>query len=97
MECRFSVFSMAMEVYLSFPFLIIIHLFIGNEVADYVNDYFIIELKQLASFKNMKLDQAGIDIYMKIDELLRTPAAKEKLKTYKTEKDPSSMLMGRGN
>jgi len=45
-------------------------LFVGNEVADYVRDHLISELKQMESFKNGNYEQALADIYLKMDELI---------------------------
>ena len=81
---------MAMEV----PKLIPLTFNVGNEVADYVKEYLVTELKEMQSFKEGKIEQTAEEIYMRIDDLLRTPAGKEKLKTYKKEKDPSAILMG---
>jgi serine/threonine protein phosphatase PrpC len=43
---------------------------IGNEVADFVKEHLIDELKTLPSFKSGAYDQALRDIYVRIDEML---------------------------
>ena len=45
----------------------------GNQVADFVKENLIRELKELDSFKQKKYEQAFKDIYMKIDQMIVTP------------------------
>lgn len=52
---------------------------IGFEVADFVKEHLVQELKNLASFKAKNYEQALKDIYDKMDELLRTPYGQTKL------------------
>lgn len=51
----------------------------GNEVAEFVRDHLVDELKKLASFKAGNYEEALKDIYVHIDDMLRTPAGKAKL------------------
>ena len=48
---------------------------VGHEVAEFVKEHLIAELKNLKSFQAKNYEQALIDIYDKMDELLRTPYA----------------------
>ena len=41
-------------------------------MADFVKEHLVDELKKLQSFKNKDYDQALKDIYLKIDEMLKT-------------------------
>lgn len=45
-------------------------LFKGNEVADFVKDHLIDELKKIPSFKSGDYEQALKDIYLRIDEMI---------------------------
>ena len=51
----------------------------GNEVAEYVRDNLITELKKLDSFRNGDYAQSLTDIYYKIDELIVTPEGNQEL------------------
>ena len=53
-----------------------INFIIGNEVADFVRDHLINELKSLASFKAGNYEQALKDIYLRMDEMLKTSYGK---------------------
>ena len=53
--------------------------YLGNEVAEYVRDHLINELKKNASFKNGDYEKCLVEIYLLIDELIKTPAGKAKL------------------
>jgi protein phosphatase 1G len=57
--------------------------FIGNEVADFVRDHLIQELRNLQSFKSGDYEQAMKDIYLRMDEMLKTPYGKQKLEGYR--------------
>lgn len=52
-------------------------------MADFVKDHLIGELKNLPSFKAKDYEAAMKDIYLKIDEILRSPFGKTKLMSYK--------------
>lgn len=52
---------------------------IGNEVADYVWDHLISELKKNVAFKSGDYEKCLVEIYLLIDELIKTPAGKAKL------------------
>ena len=69
----------------------------GNEVAEYVRDHLIDELKRLSSFKNGDYEQCLVEIYLLLDRNLRTPAVKEKLKKYQTNQDRTAGLFGSGD
>lgn len=70
----------------------------GNEVADFVKEHLAAELKNLASFKQGDYDQALKDIYLRIDEMLKTSYGKTKLQSYKKSgNDSSASLFGRGS
>ena len=49
------------------------NLIIGREVALYVKDRFIDELKKLDSFKNKDYPRALREVFIKMDEMLLTP------------------------
>jgi protein phosphatase 1G len=66
-------------------------------VADFVKEHLVDELKKLQSFKNKDYDQALKDIYLKIDEMLKTSYGKTKLQSYKKQNDAQPSLFGRGN
>lgn len=51
----------------------------GNEVAEYVRDNLINELKKLDSFRNGDYAQCLTDIYYKIDDLIVTPEGNKEL------------------
>jgi len=53
------------------------------------------ELKKLQSFKAGNYEEALKDIYIRIDDMLRTPEGKQKLKTYKKNADSGASLFGR--
>lgn len=48
-----------------------------------MKEHLIDELKKLASFKSKDYEQALKDIYIKMDEMLRTAYGKTKLQSYK--------------
>jgi len=62
-----------------------------------VKEHLIDELKKLASFKSKDYEQALKDIYIKMDEMLRTAYGKTKLQSYKKQNDSQPSLFGRGN
>lgn len=45
-------------------------------MAEFVRDHLIDELKKLQSYKSKNYEEALKDIYLKIDEMLRSPAGK---------------------
>lgn len=47
---------------------------IGREVALYVQEIFIAELKKLHSFQNRDYTTALKEVFIKMDEILKTPA-----------------------
>ena len=49
---------------------------IGNEVAEFVRDHLVDELKKLPSFKAGNYEEALKDIYIHIDEMLKTTYGK---------------------
>lgn len=57
-------------------------IFLGNEVAEFVRDHLVDELKKLESFKAGDYEQCLKDIYLKMDEMIQTPYGKQKLQTY---------------
>uniref|UniRef100_S4REA3 PPM-type phosphatase domain-containing protein n=1 Tax=Petromyzon marinus TaxID=7757 RepID=S4REA3_PETMA len=63
----------------------------GNEVADFVRDHLVDELKKLPSFQGSNYEQALKDIYIHLDEMLLTPYGKSK-----KNNDSGSSLFGRG-
>ena len=70
----------------------------GNEVADFVKEHLVTELKNLASFKSGNYEQCLKDIYLRIDEMLRTSYGKAKLQTYrKSGNDQGTAMFGKGN
>jgi hypothetical protein len=52
---------------------------VGNEVAEFVRDHLIDELKALNTFKSGDYEQALKDIYLRMDEMLKTTYGKQKL------------------
>lgn len=71
---------------------------LGNEVADFTKEHLVAELKNLQSFKNGDYEQALKDIYLRIDEMLKTTYGKQKLQSYKKSgNDSSASLFGRGS
>lgn len=64
---------------------------LGNEVAEYTRDYFVIEFVKLQSYKDRNFDKALKEIFMLIDDLLETKEAREKLKTYCKSKTREGM------
>ena len=52
---------------------------VGNEVAEFVRDHLLDELKVLSSFKSGDYEQALKDIYLRMDEMLKTTYGKQKL------------------
>lgn len=55
---------------------------IGREVALYVKDKYIEELKKLQTFKNKDYFTALRESFIKIDELLKTPQGIKDVKKY---------------
>ena len=53
---------------------------IGREVALYVKDHFIDELKKLDSFKRRDFGAALRETFIKMDEMLRTPQGQKDVK-----------------
>ncbi len=70
---------------------------LGHEVAEFVKEHLIMELKNLQSFQAKDYAQALIDVYDKMDELLRTPYGQTKLVSYKKQEgdQPPQALLGR--
>lgn len=66
-------------------------------MAEFVRDHLAGELKNLPSFKAGDYEQALRDIYLRIDEMLKTPEGKKKLQTYKKSDGGASSMFGRGN
>ena len=73
----------------------LIHLFIGKEVALYVKDIFVDELKKLASFKSKDYSTALKEAFIKVDEILKSPAGIKDVVKYSTSNDSTSSLFGR--
>jgi len=67
----------------------------GNEVADFVRDHLINELKNLASFKAGEYEHALKDVYLKMDDMLKTSYGKSKLVSYKKGAESGTSFMGR--
>ncbi len=70
-------------------------LILGNEVAEFVRDSLVEELKTLESFKAKNYEQALKDIYVRIDEMLRSASGKQKLQTYRKNGDSWTAMFGR--
>jgi hypothetical protein len=68
---------------------------IGNEVADFVKEHLVDELKKLPSFKSGDYEQSLKDIYLRIDEMLKTEYGRSKLLSYRKNTDTTSSLFGR--
>jgi serine/threonine protein phosphatase PrpC len=68
---------------------------IGKEVALYVKDKYVAELKKLTSFKNKDYATALKESFIKIDELLKSPAGLKEILKYQTNSDTTSSLFGR--
>lgn len=66
-------------------------------MADFVKEHLVSELKNLQSFKQGDYEQALKDIYLKIDEMLRTTYGKSKLKSYQKAGDSQTSMFGRGS
>lgn len=62
---------------------------IGNEVADFVREHLADELKKLTSFKQGDYEQALKDIYLRIDDMIKTDYGRSKLQSYKKSSDSS--------
>lgn len=60
---------------------------IGNEVADFVREHLVNEMKNLPSFKQGDYEQSLKDIYFRIDEMLKSSYGKTKLQSYKKSND----------
>ena len=61
---------------------LIIMILIGREVALYVKDRYIDELKKLQSFKNKDYYNALRESFIKIDDLLKSPQGIKDIKKY---------------
>ena len=68
---------------------------IGNEVADYVREHLIGELKKMDSFKNKDYRKALEDIYIKMDLDIQSTEGQEKLRSYQ-KKGGDQGPFGRG-
>ena len=55
----------------------------GNEVADFVKEHLVQELKNLQSFKAGDYEQALKDIYLRMDEMVKTNYGNQKLQSYR--------------
>ena len=62
----------------------VLHPFIslGREVAYYVRDRYIEEIKKLPAFKNRQYSQALKESFIKMDEMLKTPQGIKDVKKY---------------
>jgi serine/threonine protein phosphatase PrpC len=67
----------------------------GREVALYVKDKFVEELKKLQSFKNKDYFNALRDIFIQVDELLKTPQGKKDILKYSPNEESNSSIFGR--
>ena len=67
---------MATEVSISLTLPEVTLIILGNEVADFVKEHLAKELKSLPSFKSGDYEQCLKDIYVRTDEMLRTPYGK---------------------
>lgn len=67
---------------------------LGNQVAEFVRDHLVNELKGLASFKRKDYAAALKDIYIRIDEMLASSYGKTKLKSYTKAGDSASPFSG---
>lgn len=67
----------------------------GNEVADYVREHLIGELKKMDSFKNKDYRKALEDIYIKMDLDIQSTEGQEKLRSYQ-KKGGDQGPFGRG-
>ena len=65
---------------------------IGNEVADFVKEHLVQELKNLQSFKNGDYDQALKDIYLRMDDMLKTSYGNQKLASYRKGGNDANMF-----
>jgi serine/threonine protein phosphatase PrpC len=61
-----------------------------------VKEHLIDELKKLPSFKSGNYEQALKDIYLRIDEMLKTAYGKTKLQSYKKSTNDQNQMFGRG-
>ena len=57
----------------------IISKFIGHEVAEFVKEHLIEELRAFPSFKEKDYERALIDVYLKMDSMIQTTYGKSKL------------------
>lgn len=76
-------------------YIFFIFYFLGREVALYVKDKFIAELQKLESFKKRDYTNALKELFIRIDELLRTPQGLKDIKKYSSNDDSGSSLFGR--
>lgn len=60
----------------------------GKEVAKFAAQHFFDVLKENASFKEKKYEQALMETFYEIDEMLLKPEHKKELKMYKADKKP---------
>ena len=63
---------------------------LGKEVALYVKDKYVAELKKLNSFKQKDYPTALKESFIKIDELLRSPAGLRDILKYQTTTETTS-------
>lgn len=70
---------------------------LGNEVADFVKEHLVEELKSLPSYKAGDYEKCLTDIYLRIDEMIKTTYGKQKLQTYKKNNDTTASLFGRSD
>ena len=59
----------------------------GAEVAMFVRDYLIKELKTLDSFKQQNYEECLKEIYLKLDRIFQTDFGKKKLGEYRGQQD----------
>lgn len=80
MEIACLEFLMDMEVSLSFQEILILIVFCpGQEVALYVKKHFAAELVKLQSYKSKCYKEALEEIFLKMDDLMLTPAGKKEI------------------
>lgn len=55
----------------------------GKEVSAFVEKHFVAELQKNANFQALKFEQALIDVFLKMDELMRTPEGQKEVLSLK--------------
>ena len=65
---------------------------LGREVAYYVRDRFIDEIKKLPSFKNRQYSQALREAFIKMDDMLKTPQGIKDVKKYQAPEENQSIF-----